>query len=255
LHGERQAAADTSKLRASLATQTAGQRRKPGLFAQAGLGGSPPPPERSPQRQAARPLPGQGSGGGIHEQVARPQAAFNLALGFGVGGDRIASAQLSDGSERNLDAGTAGFAGVGAMITPLWLADRTIGFGLGVDAGWRGATIEAANGSLSLTRFPVVAMTHVLVGSADSRWYLHGGIGVHKEFAVTLSGSGIAEGIAGDLESSLGLLGEGGPYCHIHEHLAFGVALRYTVLKYSTPAGGSINGDHLGVIIRLGIVL
>lgn len=163
----------------------------------------------------------------------RPKFGVNGAFGLAFGGDDLVTAEYDNGEERTLSAGTGVILSVGATATPLWAGP--VGFGVGVDLGWKYTQLTAENGTLSLERFPVVGSLHTLFHVGGS-WYLLAAGGVHHELGVSISGDGVFDGISADPESSLGFMGEIGA---LYGKRGFGVdaTLRYTTLEYEA------NGD------------
>ena len=113
----------------------------------------------------------------------------------------------------------------GGLWTPLWIEDQ-FGFGAGASAGWKFDSIEAANGSISLTRFPLSATVHGLI-LINSQWFALVAGGLTKEVGGKVSGTGFAASASSTFTSSLGLLGEGALYHRVGQ-ATLGAALRYS---------------------------
>lgn len=174
-----------------------------------------------------------------------PWYDVNFGLGLGFGGENLATFELMDGSNQELDAGRGVALTLGAKVTPLWVLD-SVGFGVGVDIGWKYGAITAKDASLGLRRFPVVATAHGLV-RLSPQWYLRLAGGLTYEMGISLRGSGLLEGLSADAENALGPIGEGGVLYAVN-HLGIDVAFRYAALKYDFGSG-SANANHGAFVV------
>jgi hypothetical protein len=168
-----------------------------------------------------------------------------VGLGFGLafGGESLVTATLSDGTTDELNAGQGVLLTARAFLNPLWVSE-VIGFGLGVEWGWKYTSISASNAGLSLTRFPFELMGRFLARfNGDCYLVLAGGL--HNESGVRISGSGAFGGLEGKLDDALGPTGEVG-VLFSSEHVGIDLTLRYTHLTYTV---GSASGDasHVGL--------
>jgi hypothetical protein len=154
-----------------------------------------------------------------------PGTGLTAGVGFFFGGESLYTVSFTDAPDRNLSAGRGVLVTVGGLWTPLWLDDR-FGFGGGVHAGWKYDSIEASNGSVSLTRFPLSATFHSLI-RLDKRWFTLLSVGLTKEVGAAVSGNGFAATASADVTSSLGLLGDGAVFFNV-EHATVGAGLRYS---------------------------
>lgn len=175
----------------------------------------------------------------------RPGSGFGFELGGFFGGDELITVQLDNGNTRRVTAGAGIFGSFGGMWTPLWLGGW-FGLGVGVSAGFKVDSVEAANGSASLSRFPVAGTLHALVPFAD-HWYflVRGGVG--SELDATLSGEGFAAGLAAELSTRPGPLAELGVYYFTGARAGLGFAVRYSPLEYSL-AQVSLDASGVGFI-------
>jgi hypothetical protein len=84
----------------------------------------------------------------------------------------------------------------------------------------------------------MILAAHVLPRVAP-RWFLVARGGLEKDLAVSISGTGFAEGLEGHLTSTLGGFGEGGVYkvWGVEQRWACSVSFRYTKLTYTTDVG------------------
>ena len=178
----------------------------------------------------------------------RPGTNLGFRVGFAFGGDTIVTATMSDGSKQTLDAGRGAILALSLAATPLWIADL-IGFGGGVEIGWKYQSITASNGSIELSRFPLIASLH-LISVLNPQWYLRLAGGVEKDLSVGLSGNINGTGGSVNLQSSLGGMGELGVYYRLVQHFTVDIAVRYTGISYSAN-GESSNARSFGSVFGL----
>jgi hypothetical protein len=173
-----------------------------------------------------------------------PGSGLTAGVGFFFGGESLYTVSFLNGPDRNLNAGRGVLVTVGGLWTPLWIEDQ-IGFGAGASAGWKFDSIEAANGSISLTRFPLTATVHGLI-PISRQWFALVSAGLTKEMGGTVSGTGFAATASGDFTSSLGLLGEGALYARIGQ-ATLGGALRYST-SHDVYRDAEFDASSLGII-------
>jgi hypothetical protein len=189
--------------------------------------------------------------------VRNPVWGFMLEFGLGGGGDDLVKVSLSDGSTQTLSAGDGVALSLGLMWTPLWLGDA-LGVGVSGTFGYKGWSVGASNGDISIGRFPFTAAVHVMPRIARN-WLLLARGGIDKETAASVSSSGDAAGIGANLDAKLGGFGEGGFYYTYDvfksvepkedgtlpaQHGAWSLTFRYTKLTY-TANGVSVDGQSL----------
>jgi hypothetical protein len=189
--------------------------------AQAPATAPPPNPELDKQHSVSLPVPSSP----LVRDSNLPGTGLVAGVGFFFGGESLYAVSFTNAPDRNLSAGRGVLVALGGLWTPLWLDDR-FGFGVGVQAGWKYDSIEASNGSISLTRFPLSTTVHSLI-RIDKRWFTLLSVGLTKEVAASVSGSGFAATASGDVTNSLGLLGEGALYFNV-EHATLGAGVRYS---------------------------
>lgn len=121
----------------------------------------------------------------------RPGSGISLFAGVGFGGDDYVKVSDGQGNERTLNSGDGELFGLGGMVTPLWTKDG-FGVGLGVDVGVKYGSMDATNGSASITRFPVTLTGHMLanIGGRGPHYFLLKG-GIVHDFATHYSLAGI----------------------------------------------------------------
>ena len=154
-----------------------------------------------------------------------PGSGLTAGVGFFFGGEALYTVSFTNGPDRDLNAGRGVLVTVGGLWTPLWIDDQ-FGFGGGASAGWKHDAIEAANGSVSLTRFPLTATVHSLI-RINKDWFTLLSGGLTKEVGGEVSGSGFAASDSDSFTNSLGLLGEVALY-HVVGRATLGAALRYS---------------------------
>lgn len=175
-----------------------------------------------------------------------PLFDVNLGLGLAFGGENLAKFELSDGTEQDLDAGRGVLLTLGGKVTPLWLLE-SIGFGIGLDFGWKYGAVTASDASLSLRRFPLVATAHGLIRVAP-QWFLRVAGGLTYETGIALRGSGLLEDAKADANDALGWVGEGGVLWWVERHGAMDIGFRYTGLKYDFGYG-SVDANHAALVM------
>jgi len=172
----------------------------------------------------------------------RGMLALDFGLGFALGGDDLVYAEFDTGEDTTLSAGNGVIVNLGATVTPLWFG--RIGLGASVDLGIKYAGIEASNGSVSFTRFPVVASAHGLF-SVNTNWSVLVAGGLHYDLGASLSGDGLFDDLQFDSESALGFMIEAGGY-YEERPLGIDVTLRYTALEYEFD-GRKVDGMSIGL--------
>lgn len=111
-------------------------------------------------------------------------------------------------------------------------------------AGWKYSTVQAQNGSLTLTSIPLTAIEQVTFRNGFSI-----GGGLVYQMRPNLHGSGVASGLRLDMNNSLGEI------VQIGYSNAYGtVGLRYTVIRYQPKLYvGEIRGDSFGLFVSVRI--
>jgi len=222
---------------------TAPPTTAPPAPADAPSGDAPPPPPapaRPPAPRAAdreeptrpavrRPAPAV-SAGEAELSGRRPGSGLSLFFGFAFGGDDFVTASNGSGERMSLTAGGGVILGVNGMVTPLWVAD-SVGFGVGVDAAVKYDSIDAANGSASITRFPLGLTAHLLTnGSGGNHYFLLRG-GITRDFGVNYHVSGIAA-IDANIEGTWGPTAALGYYKRSTDSFAWHVLGFFSLTKH-----------------------
>jgi hypothetical protein len=172
----------------------------------------------------------------------------NLSAGLSFGGATLASGELTDGSDRTLRAGTGVILSLGGKLTPVWIGD-CIGFGAGVDFGWKYGSMTASDGAITLTRFPLVGTIHGLL-RVSSDWFIFVAGGLVYEVDVSVSSSGVLAGTNAKADNALGELAEAG-LRYVEDEFGVDIKLRYTSLEYRFESGtfsANNGGFYLGLV-------
>jgi hypothetical protein len=177
-----------------------------------------------------------------------PGTGFRLALGYAAGGDNILRATFTNGATQTLSAGQGWFGAIGGTVTPVWIG-RSIGFGFGADIGWKVDSVDASNGGVRLSRFPLAGWLQMLAGGGE-KWWFFSAAGVHKELGPELSGDGDAASVNQSFDSSLGWLAELGLYFRESRHGGVGGSIRYTSAHYRL-ASTTIDASSVGFALTL----
>ena len=187
-----------------------------------------------------------GSGASAAAQLSgrRPGSGLSLFFGFGFGGEDFVSASSSSGNDETLSSGTGVIFGAGGMLTPLWPTEG-LGLGLGVDAAIKYDSIDAANGSASIRRFPLALTAHLLTnGSGGDHFFLLKG-GVARDFGINYSASGVAS-IDANVEGTWGPTGALGYYKRTNDVFAWDV-MGFFALTNHVIGTSKINANSVGL--------
>jgi len=177
-----------------------------------------------------------------------PQWWLGVRLGFSFGGDNLITGTMSDGSTRTLDAGKGDIVTFNGSTAPWWISN-VVGFGAGIELGFKYGGISASNGSASLMRYPLAGFLQALARLSDNVFILARG-GIDKDLSVHLSGDGVLSNAKADFTSNVGLMGEIGIGYHYYSHLLFDATFRYTRVTYSIR-GESFDGSNGGLMMGI----
>jgi hypothetical protein len=198
---------------------------------------APPVPQERDDSSAARP------------SDRRPGTGLSLLLGFGFGGADFVKATDGNGNDETLSSGTGVIFGAGGMLTPLWPTEG-LGLGLGVDAAIKYDSIDAANGSASITRYPVAFTAHFLTnGSGGGPHYFFVKGGVTRDFGVNYSASGFAA-LNADVHGSWGPTGSIGYYKRSNDFFAWDLMGFFAITDHIAGTQ-KINADSFGITMGL----
>jgi hypothetical protein len=173
----------------------------------------------------------------------RPGSGLSLFTGFAFGGADFVKATSSNGNDETLSAGTGLILGLGAMVTPLWPSDL-IGFGVGVDGALKYDSINADNGSASITRFPLALTAHLLTGPDGNNFFMLKG-GIARDFGVNYSASGF-DTIAANVKGEWGPTGAIGYYRRSNDSFAWDVLGVFTLTNHVVGAE-KVNANSFGL--------
>jgi hypothetical protein len=153
---------------------------------------------------------------------------LTLSFGFAFGGDEVAAATYSDGSEASIRAGSGGLIGIGVVLMPVRSEGHSLG--VAVDQSVKFTQISARNASISLTRFPLVASLRYDYAFSDT-WHLALGGGFVYEYGISLTGDGDFDGLDVEIENAAGWMGEAG-VAYRERAFVIDATLRFTGLTY-----------------------
>src|SRR5580765_5214942 len=191
---------------------------------------------------AAAPPAAWAESSGDGDNQRRPGNGPGLRAAITFGGDTLVNAAFSDGTQQQLDAGGGTTVALAWLATPFWT--ERVGFGAGVELGWKIARLDASNGSARFTRYPLVLSVHAL-SRLSKRWYALAGAGVEKHFATHLKTDGAPGTLSVDLDSHLGAMGELGLQFWARRHLSIEVDFRFTAVTYEV-GGVQLDGANAG---------
>ena len=162
---------------------------------------------------------------------------FLLGGGFTFGGDKLVSATYTDGSSDSISAGGGLhiFGGVDYRLNDTISLQSTLGYHFD-------STKQASNGSAKFSRIPLELLAYYHFNDA----FRFGG-GLRIVSSPKLEGGGIASNINTSFANTVGLVVEG-------EYLmgaTFGIKVRHVSESYRPSGGGTLNGDHFGVLANL----
>jgi hypothetical protein len=182
----------------------------------------------------------------------RPGSGLSFFTGFGLGGAEFVKATNSKGGEETLSAGSGLIFGLGGMVTPLWPSQH-LGLGLGLDGAIKYDSIDAQNGSASITRYPIALTAHLLTnGSGGPHYFMLKG-GVIRDFGVNYSLSGLAM-IDANVTGTWGPTGALGYYKKFNDSFAWDLMGFFALTKhvigterFSANSFGLTLGLHLNL--------
>jgi len=161
----------------------------------------------------------------------QPTYDISAELGFFQGGEELVTATSNTGSSETLGAGDGLLVGLGARVTPLWLAD-TVGLGVGGGAGFKVWQIGSANGSSgnsSIFKWVLTATGHVMF-SVQPTWLLVLQGGIERDSGIDWSVNGSSTGVP--FRSRTGFVGDLGLQHALSDNLSLAGSFRFTLLDY-----------------------
>jgi hypothetical protein len=175
--------------------------------------------------------------GCAHAQTYAPAPAqsptrFLLGVGISGGGDKLASAQYTNGDTYDIHAGSVLYftAGVDYHFTPQFSLQGTINYH--VD------TTSARNGDVKFERFPVELIGYYQPAPA---WRVGGG--VRYTSSPKLSSSGVASGLDVSFDNTTSAVVE----AEYFTSPRLGIKLRYVNETFKARGYGDVDGSHVGL--------
>jgi hypothetical protein len=202
----------------------------------------PDEPRREPVATAAQ---AGGSSSEAELSGRRPGSGLSLFTGFAFGGADFVKATSSNGNDETLSAGTGFIVGLGAMVTPLWPSDL-IGFGVGVDGALKYDSINADNGSASITRFPLALTAHLLTGPDGNNFFMLKG-GIARDFGVNYSASGF-DTVDANVKGEWGPTGAIGYYKRSNDSFAWDILGVFTLTNHVVGTE-KLNANSFGLTV------
>jgi hypothetical protein len=175
----------------------------------------------------------------------RPEWVLLFGFGWDFGGEDLLHISLSNGNDRTLTAGGGGVFPIGGTWTPLWLGN-VLGLGVGGRIGVKFDGVDAKNGSIYLTRFPLSMWLQSYLALGRS-WYISMAGGAHKDLDPSLSGDGVANALNAHFGSPWAWFADLGLFWFETWHMGMGGAIRYTNMRY-TYQGKNIDASNVGLM-------
>jgi len=166
--------------------------------------------------------------------AAAVDVGWAAKVGLDFGGDTLRNVQFTDGSTSNIKANEGLYVGVGMSLLN---EEKTLEVEL--TANWKYDGIEATNGSISWTRWPIDALFFY----RTEQIRVGGGLTYHMNPKLEVSGA--APGNNVDMENSLGKV--------LQFEYRFGehgsVGARYTMLEYDVQGSTAVKSNGLGIVV------
>ena len=166
-------------------------------------------------------------------QSAPMRSNLFVNLGYGSGGDTLASVTMTDGSSQSIKAGKGVTIKGGVEF---WIGQNAT---FQLSGAYQVDDTTATNGNITFSRWPIEGL---MFWNMSEQVRLGGGL--RKSTGAKLKGSGVASSFGSYLlESTTGIVLEG-------EYLftpQAGITLRYVKESFTVNGGPSISGDHVGV--------
>lgn len=161
-----------------------------------------------------------------------------LKAGFDLGGDTLVTAVFTNGETETVKANEGFYIGGGAAIID---AARNMEYHLAL--AYKIAVVEASNGDIEWTRFPLEALAFYRF----PRVRVGGGLAYHM--SPRLEGSGVVGGLDVKFKNALGAVLQAD--WRITERIAAGA--RYTILEYDAKGAftGSAKSNGFGLTFSM----
>jgi hypothetical protein len=165
-------------------------------------------------------------------QAAKSQMRILAAFGGTYGGDKLATAALTDGSHQNINAGS-GFVlttGIDYRLNPEFSVQGTVNYHTDIT--------NADNGSIKFQRFPVEFLGYF---HPNSQWRVGGG--VRYVNSPKLSSSGAAAGLNLEFDNTTSGIVEAEYFWN--ERMS--VKIRYVNEAFKAKGYAEVKANHFGV--------
>lgn len=164
------------------------------------------------------------------------QAGLVMQMGIDVGGDEMVRAVFVGGESDSINAGELIHFDIGLSIpsaqsNPAWESQLTL--------GWKNDSIDAGNGTLDWSRFPVDFLQFYIVND----WRFGAGLSWH--FDPTLEGNGVVAGKV-EFDNAMGFLLEADYLAGLNREIFLGA--RLTLIEYEVGTE-SVDADSLGAVV------
>ena len=167
-------------------------------------------------------------------------------LGFFQGGEELVTATTGNGMSETLGAGDGLLLGLGARVTPLWLADR-VGFGVGGGAGFKVWQVGGNGANSMIFKWVLTTSGHVAF-SVQPTWLIVLQGGVEKDFGIDWSINGTSTGVP--LQSRTGFVGDVGLQHALSDNMSFVASFRFTILDYAVE-DVTVGANSFGATVSL----
>jgi hypothetical protein len=204
-----------------------------------------PPPRREGDREqpVARHRPNA-----VREVPVRRRTSLGFQGALFSGGGGLATTRSPSSSQPStLRAGSGLLLGAAGRLTPIWTTGG-YGLGLGLDLGVKFNGSGQGTGRATFRRFPIGLAGHWLMPVTGRVFFLVRA-GLFKELGLRLGGSAVSSSWNDELSSGLGKQFDVG-FSLPAGSVAFGVAARYCLLRYSFR-GDEVSGNGLGIVLSL----
>jgi len=177
--------------------------------------------------------------GAAQAQVAVPAKPLRWVAGIGItaGGDKLATADYTNGTSANIKAGSglALLAGAEYRVSPEFSVQGTVGYHIHF-------TPEASNGDASFSRAPVELLAYF---HPNQQWRVGGGL--RRTMAVKLNGKGAAWYMDRDYEGATGAVVE----VEYFTSPNLGIKARVVNEKFKQQySSREVSGNHFGLLLN-----
>jgi hypothetical protein len=177
--------------------------------------------------------------GAAQAQVAAPAKPLRWVTGIGItaGGDKLATADYTNGTSANIKAGSglALLAGAEYRLSPEFSVQGTVGYHIHF-------TPHASNGDANFSRVPAELLAYF---HPNQQWRVGGGL--RRTMAVKLDGSGAARYMDRDYEGATGAVVE----VEYFTGPNLGIKARVVNEKFKQQyTSREVSGNHFGLLLN-----